>query len=101
MQLNDALTITILGLAVVFVGLILTNLMIYSFSLLPKLSQWFSRTKASSGSTGTVESSDLENRPATSPVTTASPDIMAVITTVLEVELRLRASLVEGKFTFK
>lgn len=97
MELKDALTITILGISVVFIGLILTNLMIYSFSLLPKLAKLFSR----SGDEEKASSTTLETPAATSATEPVGPEIMAVIATVLEVELRLRSSLTEGKFTFK
>ncbi len=78
MSLTDALSITLLGMGVVFTGLILTATMIWSFSALPRLFSPSRTHKASrrsevSGAGGA-----------------AVPDeIMAVITTVLEVEKRL------------
>jgi Na+-transporting methylmalonyl-CoA/oxaloacetate decarboxylase gamma subunit len=38
LDLKDALTISLLGIGVVFVGLILTSLLIYSFSISEKIS---------------------------------------------------------------
>ena len=98
MELKDALTITVLGIGVVFVGLLLTNLMIHSFSILPKLSRLFSRSGVEKNTAvETTEAAEVGESSA-APV---GPEIMAVITTVLEVELRIRSSLTEGKFTFK
>ncbi len=90
MDTNDALMITFLGISVVFIGLLLTSLMIYSFSLIPKIAGIFKK----------------EDVPETPPVVeaepsiTVEPEVIAVITAVLEVEFR-KLSLLEGKFTFK
>ncbi len=90
MELKDALTITALGITVVFLGLILTNLMIYSFSLIPRLKRLFGKKEpeAAPPSAPAEVSADVE------------PEVIAVITAVLEVEFR-KLSLLEGKFTFK
>lgn len=96
MELNDALTVTVLGISVVFIGLILTNLMIHSFSVLPRLARLFSRRPEGEAGVSAAQLPDAET-----PAVPVGPEIMAVITTVLEVELRLRASLTEGKFTFR
>ncbi len=94
MELKDALIVTGLGLSVVFIGLILTNLMIYSFSAIPRFLQRFKKTKeespaeAPAAPAGEAESAELD------------PDIIAVITTVLEIEFR-KMALLEGRFTFK
>jgi Na+-transporting methylmalonyl-CoA/oxaloacetate decarboxylase gamma subunit len=95
--MKDALTITVLGIGVVFVGLMLTNLMIRSFSLLPKIAAIFMRSKSAEDDNVSGQETTAEIKPL-KPVT---PEILAAITAVLEVELRLRASLTEGKFTFK
>lgn len=75
MSIQDALVITILGMSVVFSGLILTAAMIWSFSLLPRLKELFSQEK-------TREGYELSSE-------TVPADVMAVITAVLEVERRL------------
>lgn len=90
MELKDALTVTGLGVAVVFIGLVLTSLMISSFSALPRLLKMFKK-----------EAPVTEAEAPPTPVTAdTDPDIIAVITAVLEVEFR-KLSLLEGKFTFK
>ncbi len=96
MELNDALMVTVLGIGVVFIGLILTYLMIHSFSLLPRVSALFRRGP------GGEENAAVEKLPdAGTPASPVGSEIMAVIATVLEVELRLRSSLTESKFTFR
>jgi Na+-transporting methylmalonyl-CoA/oxaloacetate decarboxylase gamma subunit len=92
MNLNDALTITVLGIGVVFIGLILTSLMIYSFSLFPKLSGYFKKTDAQHTAVENVPTGQHKIKEKMPPV---EPEVVAVITSVLEVELRLRASLME------
>ena len=79
MEINDALTITILGISVVFTGLILTSLLIFSFSRVPGL---FSKKPA--GSKEKPASPGRENRADEVP-----PDVLAVLTAVIEVEQRL------------
>jgi Na+-transporting methylmalonyl-CoA/oxaloacetate decarboxylase gamma subunit len=90
MEIKDALTITALGISVVFIGLILTSLMIRSFSFIHRLPRLFRK--------GEPEK-EAEVKPAAVTVET-DPDIIAIITAVLEVEFR-KLSLLEGKFTFK
>ncbi len=91
MELKDALTITFLGIGVVFIGLILTNLMIYSFSIFPKLLDLFKRKKS-------IEAESVVAH--AQPEIEVEPDVIAIITAVLEVEFK-KLSLLEGKFTFK
>jgi hypothetical protein len=64
--------------------------MIRSFSFIHRLPTLFKKKAP-------VET--VKEKPATVPVET-NPDIIAVITAVLEVEFR-KLSLLEGKFTFK
>lgn len=87
MEINDALVITGLGIGVVFSGLILTNLMIASFSFFPRL---IDRVKA-----GRSEKRERNIRLKNDQSGELDPDIIAVITTVLEVESRLRQALAE------
>ncbi len=88
MELSDALTITVLGLGVVFSGLLLTALLISSFSFIPRL---FSGRSRPSGSDGI--SAALPQEP---PI---SPEILSVITTVLEIERRLYHADPGGRLT--
>ena len=92
MNLTEALTITGLGISVVFSGLILTSLLISSFSFFPRL--FARRGKPSSPAAVSSESQATAISPP------PDPEVVAVITTVLEVEFRLRMPLLEGRFTF-
>ncbi|MCP4152835.1 MAG: OadG family protein [bacterium] len=93
MELNDALIITGLGISVVFIGLILTNLMINSFTAIPKFLGLFKKKDSQLAET-------VEKPVETAVDATVDPDVIAVITAVLEVEFK-KLSLLEGKFTFK
>jgi Na+-transporting methylmalonyl-CoA/oxaloacetate decarboxylase gamma subunit len=88
MEFSDALTITVLGLGVVFSGLLLTAALISSFSLIPRLLGRGSGTPAT-GDAGAVSSQEP-------PI---PGDILAVITAVLEVERRLYHSDPGGRLT--
>ncbi|MCP5051635.1 MAG: OadG family protein [bacterium] len=99
MDINDALTITVLGISVVFAGLLLTSLMIHSFSLIPKLSGLLVRRREKKKEA--VAAMETKDAAEIKPIGPVEPELLAVITAVLEVEWRLRASLLEGKFTFK
>ena len=78
--MSDEIQITIWGIIVVFLGLILTSLLIYSFSFLQKYEKYKKKVKYDE---------------------IIPPDIIAVLTTILEIELRLKISLNESKFTFR
>jgi Na+-transporting methylmalonyl-CoA/oxaloacetate decarboxylase gamma subunit len=78
MTIADALTVTALGMAVVFSGLLLTALLIVVFGRVAQLLDAPSRSEAQASSP--------------SPATTGpelAPEILTVITTVLEIERRL------------
>ena len=88
MELSDALTITGLGLVVVFSGLLLTAALITSFSIIPHLLQRVSRI--SSGAK--VQPTTLQGPP-------VPPEVLSVITTVLEIERRLYHADPGGRLT--
>lgn len=94
MELKDALTVTVLGMSVVFIGLILTSLMIYSFSFIPWLKSKFSKSNGDAALAAEPVIVTAEG-----PVN-VEPEVLAVITTVLEAEFR-KMALLEGKYTFK
>ena len=78
MEFSDALMVTALGMGTVFAGLVLTSLLILSFS-------WFGeRRPAVSSPAGEA----VVSPPRGAPVV-VEPDVLAVITTVLEIERRL------------
>lgn len=88
MELTDALTITCLGLAVVFSGLLLTAALISSFSLIPRLLNLGGRSSA-------VEGTPTEPIPGP-PI---SGEILSVIAAVLEIERRLYHADPGGRLT--
>ena len=90
METMDALIVSIAGMTVVFSGLIITSLIIYSFSSVPRLiASLKSKKSEKTSSARKVENENID------------PDVIAVIATVLEVERRLHASYQQSKFTFK
>lgn len=91
MSINDALTITFLGIGVVFGGLLLTNLLIVSFSFFPRMAEKLKRKTPQPVPIQETATEKID----------IPPDILAVIATVLEVERRLQNSLFESRFTFK
>lgn len=92
MDLKDALTISLLGIGVVFVGLILTSLLIYSFSIPEKISNLKSKRLLKKKEISYISAENIGD---------LEPDILAVISTVLEIEYRLGLVLTESRFTFK
>lgn len=92
MNVTDALIVTGLGMGVVYIGLILTNLMIYSFSIVPRLLERMKQRRLRVKSEPAVHVKPAQAEPPAPPVT---PDILAVITTVIETEWRLRTALME------
>ncbi len=99
MTFNDALTVTWLGIGIVFGGLILTSLLIISFSIPERLKKR-KEAKAVEATPAPV-AVPAEKKPVgiTAPVK-VEPEVLAVITTILEIELRLQLSSVESRFTF-
>jgi len=89
--MSEALIITGLGVSVVFSGLILTSLLISSFSFFPRLAARLAPSK--SAPEAPVETARISPPP--------DPEVAAVITTLLEVESRLNMPLMEGRFTFR
>lgn len=88
MEFSDALTITALGLTVVFVGLLLTAALISSFSIIPRLLDRSARNP---------ESGEAQETKTLGPP--ISGEILSVITAVLEIERRLYHSDPGGRLT--
>jgi Na+-transporting methylmalonyl-CoA/oxaloacetate decarboxylase gamma subunit len=86
--MSDEIQITILGITVVFLGLILTSMLIYSFSFFQKFEEFKRRKHKKSEPKEQKTTINIES------------DIIAVLTAILEIELRLKISLDESKFTF-
>ena len=94
MDMKDALIITGLGIGVVFSGLILTNLTILLITNFSRWAHWGKREP---------EGPSALRRPAdpAGEEKTASPEQLAVIAAILEVESRLRKSIADTRFTFR
>jgi len=84
LELKEALTIAGLGISVVFLGLIFTSIFIFLISYFSKQEKRAKKTKLKKAKI------DID----------ISPDIVAVISTVIEIEVRLLYSLRDTKFTF-
>lgn len=81
MSVIEALMVTGLGMSVVFIGLALTALMIWSFRVVPEFLQRRQRPAA-------PPPPAVETVADSAPL---DPQVLAVILTVLEIELRLNA----------
>lgn len=90
MELSEALTVTALGMGVVFLGLILTSLLIVAFSAVPRL------LGPRGQEPGEAVSAEAPARPPGEPV---PPEVVTVIATVLEVERRLYHAGQRGRLT--
>jgi len=88
-SLIDALIITGLGMSVVFIGLTLTSLLIWSFSAVPA---FFQRRRRPAAPTPAAVETVVDAAP-------LDPQVLAVILTVLEIELRLTAPDRGGRLT--
>jgi len=88
----DAFIISALGIGVVFCGLILTSLLIYSFFIPEKISNLKSKRLLKKKEISYISAENIGD---------LEPDILAVISTVLEIEYRLGLVLTESRFTFK
>ncbi len=88
--ISQGLEVTIIGISVVFAGLILTFLMINLFSTIPKVIDLFRQRKDMNNETKSVISCE-----------DISEDHLAVVVTVLDIELKMRSLLDKGRFTFK
>ena len=89
MTLVDALTVTALGMTVVFSGLLLVSLLIVTFGFLPSLSK-----KHLDESSAAPEDASISPTP-------EDGGVIAVITTILEVERRLHHAEADGRLTIK
>lgn len=88
MSLLDALVITALGMGVVFIGLILTALLITSFGVVARLQE-----------RSAVRSQSIAPTVASQAVASIDAPTLAVIWTVLEVERRLNRAESAGRLT--
>ncbi len=94
MQPSDALTLTVLGMGVVFCGLLLTSLVIILLGVVPRLLQ---RRRQAPQPSSEVATATVSTQPAKGEA--VSPEVLSVIAAVLEVERRLYHSEGPGRFT--
>ena len=87
MQFTDAITITALGMAVVFSGLLLTAGLISAFGRLQGLIDGVHRKTDAPPTHTTDPAGESADRPTGPPI---DPEILTVIATVLEIEHRLQ-----------
>ncbi|MEN8221963.1 MAG: OadG family protein [Acidobacteriota bacterium] len=90
MHLTQGIEISIIGVSLVFAGLLLTFFMINLFSIIPKVIGSFQKKKGKNSGENTVVSCEDINE-----------DHLAVIVTVLDIEFKMRSLLDKGRFTFK
>ncbi len=89
-QIAQGIEITIIGVSVVFAGLILTYLMINLFSIFPRITAFLKKNKENKNRVSRVSSQSE-----------VSKEHLAVIVTILDIELKMRSLLDKGRFTFK
>lgn len=100
MAIRDALIVSLVGMGVVFSGLLLTSWLISAISLVPA---WFNRRRQGPPARA------LDPAPASGPSAAAAmaivpapdPDTAAVIAALLDVELRLYGGQRNDRFTFR
>ncbi len=96
MELVDALTVTVLGMAVVFSGLLLTALLILSFGWVRALGHRIG-TRSDRHSVRDQPGAEVAVHQASGePI---DPEVLSVIATVLEVEQRLYHPGLAGRLT--
>ena len=94
MNLSDILIISLLGAGIVFIGLILTSILIYSFRIQEKLGHILKSGKSTPAQPAVKSAATTSNDE-------ISDEVLSVIATILEIELRIRANTYSQKFTFK
>lgn len=96
MEIADALIIAAAGVLVVFFGLIVTNFLILALPRLLSIFEYFSNTRKEVSQEPIKEKSGEVRQ-----LKDAAPDVVAVISTVLEIERRLSFSSKVSRYTFK
>jgi Na+-transporting methylmalonyl-CoA/oxaloacetate decarboxylase gamma subunit len=96
-SIRDALIVSLVGMSVVFVGLVVTSWLISAIALVPA---WAGRRRPAPvpAPAPPVPAADAP-LPAVTP--TPDPDTAAVIATLLDVELRLYGGERPARFTFR
>ena len=96
MAIRDALIVSLVGMAVVFSGLLLTSLLISAISLVPA---WINRRRQAPPPPPPQPALRETAPPVITPV--PPPDTAAVIAALLEVEMRLHGGERPARFTFR
>ena len=92
MDFGNALLISGAGISVVFIGLILTALLIITLAKVVKMMTEKKEKPQAEAAVTEVKKTRVPD---------VDPDVLAVITTVLEIERRLQFSTFTSKYTFK
>jgi Na+-transporting methylmalonyl-CoA/oxaloacetate decarboxylase gamma subunit len=88
--LSTGVEISVVGILMVFSGLGLIFFMVKLFSIFPYLANFFNRSDKQS-----------ETDPKKSDVEISDPEIIAVISAVIDIELKMKHLFYQGRFTFK
>ncbi|MCU0237789.1 MAG: OadG family protein [Acidobacteria bacterium] len=96
MAIRDALIVSLVGMGVVFSGLLLTSFLISAISLVPA---WISRSRQAPPPPAPAPAPREALPLAVTPV--PPPDTAAVIAALLEVEMRLHGVDRPARFTFR
>lgn len=99
MSIRDALIVSLVGMGVVFVGLVVTSWLISAISLVPA---WMGRRRHDAAAAPPPPAQTAVAAPAAAAVAPApDPDTAAVIAALLDVEMRLYGGLRGDRFTFR
>lgn len=100
MRLSDALIVSLAGITVVFIGLLVTSLMISAISRVPA---WIQRRKPAPEAAAPPTAASHSLREPAPPVVIPppAPAVLAVISALLDVEMRLHGIGRSDRFTFR
>ena len=96
MAISDALIVSLVGMGVVFSGLLVTSWLISAIALVPT---WVERRRQKAASLPAVPQFKETAQPIVVPLPSA--DAAAVIAALLEVEMRLHGGDQSSRFTFR
>jgi Na+-transporting methylmalonyl-CoA/oxaloacetate decarboxylase gamma subunit len=95
--IRDAIVVSLVGMGVVFFGLLVTSWLISAIALVPA---WVNRRRQAPAPPAPPQSA-APARDMRSVSPPPAPDVLAVISALLEVEMRLHGGARSGRFTFR
>lgn len=99
MTISDALIVSLAGIAVVFFGLLITSLMISAISLVPA---WIQRRKLAPAAAAPLPAAvPIRETAPPAVIPPPAPAVLAVISALLDVEMRLHGVDRSDRFTFR